>query len=189
MLFRSASSPTSSSAEAATNRSRPWKPTSAPGPTDGTKTPSHSSGPNQPNRSSSQSADFLHGSPVQDTRDATRARHPALPACREFPPPPTPSPPPNPDLTHIDAGRAPKGPSSMSASKIGSSTILAAACTIWSRPVRTVISYCDPFHVVCGLGLHFGGKLVAVGDPLFTAGLQVGREVDPSASALAAAGG
>ena len=46
----------------------------------------------------------LGGSP--ETRAATRARHPTLPACRESPPPPTPSPPTNPDLTHIDAGRA-----------------------------------------------------------------------------------
>ena len=68
----SASSPTSSSAAAATPPSRPSKPTSAPGPTDGTKTPSHSSGLNRPNRSSSQSADFLHGSPVQDTRGTRR---------------------------------------------------------------------------------------------------------------------
>jgi len=33
------------------------------------QTPNPSSGPNPPNRSSSQSADFLHGSPVQDTSD------------------------------------------------------------------------------------------------------------------------
>src|SRR5665648_1125463 len=37
-------------------------------PRDGTKTPNHSSGPSQPNRYSSQSDDFLHGSPVCHTR-------------------------------------------------------------------------------------------------------------------------
>src|SRR5674476_511158 len=65
----SASSPTNSSAEAATPPSKLSKPTSAPGPRDGTKTPSRSSGPNPPNRSSSQSGDFLHGSPVRHTSD------------------------------------------------------------------------------------------------------------------------
>jgi transposase len=54
----SASSPKSSSAAAATPPSKPSKPTSAPGPRDGTKTPNHSSGPNPPDRSSSQSDDF-----------------------------------------------------------------------------------------------------------------------------------
>src|SRR5664280_2564226 len=63
----SASSPTSSSAEAATPPPRLSKPTSAPGPRDGTKTPNRSSGPNPPNRSSSQSGDFLYGSPVRHT--------------------------------------------------------------------------------------------------------------------------
>src|SRR5674476_1439380 len=72
---------------------------------------------------------------------------------------------------------------------MGSSTSFSAAWTTRSATTGTVASYCDPFHVVCGLGFHFGGKLVAVGDSLFTAGLQVGREVDPSASALAASGG
>src|SRR5665811_2050243 len=72
---------------------------------------------------------------------------------------------------------------------MGSSTNFKAAWTTRSATTGTVASYCDPFHWVCGLGFHFGGKLVAVGDSLFTAGLQVGCEVDPSASALAAAGG
>src|SRR5674476_1518952 len=86
-------------------------------------------------------------------------------------------------------GRNPYDLDSNRASHSGSNAFTTRACNTLSRITGTVASYCDPFHVVCGLGLHFGGKLVAVGDSLFTAGLQVGCEVDPSASALAAAGG
>src|ERR1035437_10208271 len=86
-------------------------------------------------------------------------------------------------------GRNPYEHGLKSASKMGSRTAFRLAWTTRSATVGTVTSYCDPFHVVCGLGLHFGGKLVAVGDSLFAAGLHVGGEVDPSASALAAAGG
>jgi hypothetical protein len=62
------SSPTRRSAVAPTSPSKPWMPTSAPGPPTGTPTHDPSSGPTPPKRSSNHSHDFADEFQARDTR-------------------------------------------------------------------------------------------------------------------------
>src|SRR6266511_5988402 len=69
----------------------------------------------------------------------------------------------------------------------GSSVNATTVCATRSATVGTCASYCDPFHTLCGLGFDGFGELVGVDDPLETVGFDRGGELDPQASAGAAA--